>query len=88
MEYVLMQSVQGKSSSSQEMGGLRIDRYFSFINTPAIQAAAGVSDLVEREQMKVPMGRFGEPSELAEAICFLASPMSSYMTGSSLVVDG
>jgi 3-oxoacyl-[acyl-carrier protein] reductase len=36
----------------------------------------------------IPMGRPGEPSEVADAVVFLASPHSSYITGQSLVVDG
>lgn len=35
-----------------------------------------------------PMGRCGEPSEVAAAVVFLASPASSYMTGSIVSVDG
>jgi NAD(P)-dependent dehydrogenase (short-subunit alcohol dehydrogenase family) len=35
-----------------------------------------------------PMGRLGEPSEVAAVAVFLASPASSYMTGSNVVVDG
>ena len=35
-----------------------------------------------------PMGRFGTPEEVANAILFLASDESSYMTGSELVIDG
>lgn len=37
---------------------------------------------------KIPMGRWGEVEELAGAAVFLASPASSYMTGSALFVDG
>lgn len=43
---------------------------------------------MESERAKIPLGRFAEPEEIAEAICFLASPMSSYMSGASLIVDG
>jgi NAD(P)-dependent dehydrogenase (short-subunit alcohol dehydrogenase family) len=35
-----------------------------------------------------PMGRLGEPSEVAEAILFLASDRASFITGAILAVDG
>jgi NAD(P)-dependent dehydrogenase (short-subunit alcohol dehydrogenase family) len=37
---------------------------------------------------RVPLGRFGEPTEVAAAIAFLASPASSFITGVALPVDG
>ena len=37
---------------------------------------------------EIPMGRFGEPEELAHLILFLASPLASYITGTVIPVDG
>jgi NAD(P)-dependent dehydrogenase (short-subunit alcohol dehydrogenase family) len=41
-----------------------------------------------RRLVHIPMGRFGEPIEIANAALFLASDESSFMTGQSLLVDG
>ena len=37
---------------------------------------------------RIPMHRFGEPDDIGKAALFLASDMSSYMTGAQIVVDG
>jgi 3-oxoacyl-[acyl-carrier protein] reductase len=42
----------------------------------------------ERAVQKIPMKRFGKPAELAEAIYFLVSPASSYITGEILDCNG
>ena len=36
----------------------------------------------------IPVGRLGEPEEIARAVVFLASPASSYTTGTNVVIDG
>lgn len=45
---------------------------------------------VSAEEMlkEVPMGRFAQPQEIAASVVFLASDEASYITGSTLVVDG
>jgi NAD(P)-dependent dehydrogenase (short-subunit alcohol dehydrogenase family) len=41
-----------------------------------------------RRMVHVPMGRFGEPREIADAALFLASDESSYVNATSFMVDG
>ena len=54
------------------------------MNRPLIDDAAFYQDFCSR----IPMGRWGEPDELAGAILYLASPASSFVTGTTLYVDG
>lgn len=45
-------------------------------------------DFVTRQGRAVPLGRMGDPAELANLACFLASDKASYITGTSINVDG
>jgi 3-oxoacyl-[acyl-carrier protein] reductase len=46
---------------------------------------AGIADFITRE---LPFGRFGRPEEVGDTIAFLASPRASWISGTTVVVDG
>ena len=46
------------------------------------------ADYVKSETRKIKMGSFGKPEDIAKAVLFLASDDASYITGTTLVVDG
>ncbi|MFA5057269.1 MAG: SDR family oxidoreductase, partial [Opitutaceae bacterium] len=62
------------------------------VATPFVEAR--LRETVEPEKTRAamtatqPLGRMGEPSEIARAVLYLASPASSFTTGSALIVDG
>ncbi|GIH13661.1 3-oxoacyl-ACP reductase [Rugosimonospora africana] len=59
------------------------------INTPLLKELfAKDPERAARRLVHVPMGRFGEPEEIAAAVAFLASDDSSFMTANTFVVDG
>jgi NAD(P)-dependent dehydrogenase (short-subunit alcohol dehydrogenase family) len=58
------------------------------IDTPLLSELMADPVRRQRRLVHIPMGRLGQPRELAQAALFLASDDSSFMTGSALVVDG
>ncbi|HEU5417506.1 MAG TPA: 3-oxoacyl-ACP reductase [Streptosporangiaceae bacterium] len=59
------------------------------VSTPLLQELfAKDPERAARRLVHVPMGRFGEPEEIAAAVAFLASDDASFMTASSFLVDG
>ncbi len=47
-----------------------------------------MTKIIETFMQKIPMHRFGDPDDIGKVALFLASDMSSYMTGTQIVVDG
>ena len=76
-------------SLARELGraGIRVNAVAPGV-TRTDMVAALPPELVERISAPIPLGRVGEPEEVANAFLFLASDMASYVTGEILSVDG
>jgi 3-oxoacyl-[acyl-carrier protein] reductase len=55
-------------------------------DTPMIQNYSAENRAVQ--QARVPLGRIGEPDDIAAVGCFLISDASRYMTGEMVIVNG
>jgi NAD(P)-dependent dehydrogenase (short-subunit alcohol dehydrogenase family) len=59
------------------------------VSTPLLnELFAKDPERARRRLVHIPMGRFGQPEEIAAAVAFLASDDSSFMTASNFLVDG
>ena len=58
------------------------------IATPMTEASRADPERYQNSISRTPMGRYGQPEDIAYGVLFLASDESSYMTGSELVIDG
>lgn len=75
--------------------GIRVNAILpGYIRTPMVDGMAKETNPTDPESVingiasAIPMKRLGNPSELGELACFLASDASSYITGTSIVIDG
>ena len=59
-----------------------------WVHTPFTETIYEVESERDWRSERVPLGRWGEPEEIANGICFLASDEASYITGSELLIDG
>jgi NAD(P)-dependent dehydrogenase (short-subunit alcohol dehydrogenase family) len=86
----------GVLSMSRELGvqfareGVRVNALCPGpVNTPLLQELfAKDPERAARRLVHVPMGRFAEPEEMANAVLFLASDESSFITANTFLVDG
>ncbi|ORV14704.1 SDR family NAD(P)-dependent oxidoreductase [Mycobacterium celatum] len=69
--------------------GIRVNAVCpGFIHTPMLQVALDVEEVRAGFVQAAPLGRIGQPAEVAAAVAFLMSERASFITGTHLVVDG
>ena len=75
---------------AQELGreGVRVNSVQAGVTRTRIHADMGDADRAEKRGALLPLGRPGEPEEIAAAIAWLASDDASFVQGSALAVDG
>ena len=59
-----------------------------YTNTPLVQQVLQDAEKKKSILERTPLGRIGQPEDVARAVCFLAMPAASYITGISVPVDG
>lgn len=69
-------------------GYTRTDRVEQLARAAGERSGTSAKDAFAKWEKEIPMGRLGEPREFAALAAFLASERASYITGSSIAVDG
>ncbi|VDM81882.1 unnamed protein product [Strongylus vulgaris] len=76
-----------KELAAKAAKGVRVNTVMpGFIRTP--MTAAMPEKVLASICAQIPMGRMGEPDDIADAVLFLSSDLSSYMTGATIEVTG
>jgi NAD(P)-dependent dehydrogenase (short-subunit alcohol dehydrogenase family) len=58
------------------------------VDTPLAELVVHNSELAPQYLKAIPLGRFAQPSDIAECVSFLASDEAAYITGQTIVIDG
>jgi len=60
----------------------------TFVSTPGTRKWLGNEEFYQSVVRRIPLGRVGDPQEVAAPVVFLASPQASLITGATLMIDG
>ncbi len=69
-------------------GSILSDRMLSNVTSRAKELGISVEEALDNRAQETAVGRVGEPVELANLVAFLASDKSTYITGTTILVDG
>lgn len=69
-------------------GATLTGRLQNIIENKSNHTGESLNEIKNEMESEIPLGRFAEPSEIANAVAFLASPAASYITGINVPVDG
>jgi 3-oxoacyl-[acyl-carrier protein] reductase len=69
-------------------GRVATDRTAYLDQLKADQRGVSKEQVIAESLQNIPLKRYGDPEEFARVVCFLASGASSYVTGSTLMIDG
>ena len=69
-------------------GFLLTDRMVGLFETRANETGQPLEQVLQARSSSIPLGRFGRPEELGDLVTFLASEKNSYVTGTTILVDG
>jgi 3-oxoacyl-[acyl-carrier protein] reductase len=69
-------------------GSTLTDRITSLAKSRAEKSGRSQEEILAEDAKAIPMGRLGTPEEFANVVVFMASPAASYVTGTTLQVDG
>lgn len=64
------------------------DRQKYLVGVRAQNEGVSIEEMMKRSEAGIPMRRYGTPEEVASLIVFLCSPAASYITGTTVLVDG
>jgi len=70
------------------LGGVLTERLNSLIENSASTQKIDAANVREKMVNSIPIGRFAKPEEIANLVTFLVSPEASYITGTSISIDG